>query len=123
MYDGRGVIIVSRPKWRLGPDRDSDEETILKEQQEIKEEVKEPPRYKVLMHNDDFTPINFVFLILQEIFHYDSFRSELFAYYVQEVGVAVVGIYPFEIAETKVNKAMSIAQEAGYPLLFEMEKE
>lgn len=91
-----------------------DSGTDIKERQ--KHEVKEPEMYKVLLLNDDFTPKEFVVEILRTIFHRsrsDAWRVMLTAH---TTGKAVVGLYTYDIANTKVGQSKQKAREAGYPL-------
>jgi ATP-dependent Clp protease adaptor protein ClpS len=85
--------------------------------------VERPPLYKVLLHNDDFTTQEFVDWILVTVFRLDAERAHRIMLHVHMHGVGVAGIYPYEIAESKVNKTMSLAREAEFPLLCTTEPE
>ncbi len=93
----------------------------LLEHQQTK--MKPPRRYKVIIHNDDFTPQNFVV----EVLHYFFNKSEQEAYKIMmtahQSGKAIVGLYSKEVAETKVAIAMQYARNVKYPLLFTFEPE
>lgn len=81
-----------------------------------------PKQYQVLLHNDDFTPRDFVIGVIQIVFN-KSFDDALrLMLHVHTNGVGVVGIYNFEIAETKVNLVHQLAQEQGFPLLCTLEE-
>ncbi|MBK7995689.1 MAG: ATP-dependent Clp protease adaptor ClpS [Blastocatellia bacterium] len=80
---------------------DPDQATITKN----KEEVTEPPKYKVILHNDDFTPMDFVTLVLEKVFRYSYRQAESLMLKVHYSGSGIVGIYPYEIAELKLVKA------------------
>lgn len=85
-------------------------------------EVKEPSMYKVLLHNDDYTPMDFVVQVLEEIFHFDHQKAQKVMMDVHLKGMGCCGIYPFDIAETKVALVMDAASENEYPLKCSMEK-
>jgi ATP-dependent Clp protease adaptor protein ClpS len=78
--------------------------------------LREPRRYKVIIYNDDFTTMDFVVKLLMEIFHKSLPESESLMLQVHKGGQAVVGIYTYDIARTKVERATGMAREAGYPL-------
>lgn len=89
----------------------------------VSEETSPPPRYKVLLHNDDYTTMDFVVKVLRQVFgksYADAVRIML-AVHQQDVGVA--GVYPAEIAETKVDTVHGMAREREYPLRCSMEPE
>ncbi len=82
-----------------------------------------PPLYKVILLNDDFTPMEFVVHVLERIFglgHQQAFDLMLT---VHKKGLAVVGVFPFEVAETKVAQVMELARREQHPLQCTMEKE
>lgn len=90
---------------------------------ETKPKTKRPPMYKILILNDDFTPMEFVVHVLERFFgltHAQSFELMLT---VHKKGVAVVGVFSHEIAETKVAQVMDFAQRHQHPLQCTMEKE
>lgn len=103
--------------------RNSDENTITKDQTDIKEQVTEPPKYQVILHNDDFTPMDFVTLMLEKVFQYSSQQAYALMLKVHYSGSGVVGVYPYEIAEVKLVKAISMAKQQGYPLMLSLEKD
>src|SRR5258708_29476806 len=80
-----------------------------------------PRVYKVLLHNDDYTPMEFVVLILREVFNKSDADSTAIMLHAHTHGFAVAGIYSFEIAETKVQQTMALASKASFPLLCTME--
>ncbi len=77
--------------------------------------TKEPKQYEVIMHNDDFTTMEFVVDVLTGIFHKERATAEALMLDVHKKGSAVVGRYSYDIAVTKTNKAMSLAKEKGFP--------
>ena len=88
-----------------------------------KPRTKRPSLYKVLMLNDDYTPMEFVVYVLQRFFSMDEGRAAGIMMTVHTKGVAVVGVYPFEIAETKVTQVMDCSRSNQHPLQCTMEKE
>jgi len=88
-----------------------------------KPKTKRPSLYKVLMLNDDYTPMEFVVYVLQRFFILNHDRAFDIMLTVHNKGVAVVGVYPFEIAETKVTQVMDCARSNQHPLQCTMEKE
>jgi ATP-dependent Clp protease adaptor protein ClpS len=85
--------------------------------------VAKPPLFKVLLHNDDFTTMEFVVEVLQAVFHHDITGATRIMLHIHQRGVGVAGTYSMEIAETKAEKVMSMAREAEYPLLCTVEPE
>ena len=83
--------------------------------------IREPKHYQVIMHNDDFTPMDFVVEILRGIFHKDEIEAVHLMMKVHESGSAAVGAYPRDIAVTKVQNATSRAREEGYPFRMTIE--
>jgi ATP-dependent Clp protease adaptor protein ClpS len=88
-----------------------------------REETKRPSLYKVLMLNDDYTPMEFVVYVLQRFFNMDHAKAVDVMLTVHNKGVAVVGVYSFEIAETKVAQVMDCARSNQHPLQCTIEKE
>ena len=88
-----------------------------------KPRTKRPSLYKVLMLNDDYTPMEFVVYVLQRFFGLNHERAVDIMLTVHNKGVAVVGVYPFEVAETKVTQVMDCARSNQHPLQCTMEKE
>ena len=84
--------------------------------------VKEPRQYNVVMHNDDFTTMEFVVEVLVDIFHKDEVTAQAIMLGVHKRGKAVVGKYPYDIATTKVNAALSRAKAQGFPFRMTVEE-
>lgn len=82
-----------------------------------------PSLFKVLMHNDDYTTMEFVVEVLQSVFHQTSTAAERVMLAIHFQGVGHCGTYPFAIAETKVQEVRSRARKAGFPLRCSIEKE
>ena len=85
--------------------------------------LKIPSFYKVILINDDYTPMDFVVTILTEVFEKDQAQAELIMLKVHHEGQAVCGVYTFEIAETKANIVKALAQSEEHPLQCTVEKE
>ena len=90
---------------------------------ELDEEVTEPPMYKVMLINDDYTTMEFVVGILVHVFHKSAEDATQIMLNVHRAGVGLCGVYPYEVAETKVDTVHALAKEAGFPLKCTMEKE
>ncbi|MFI0394993.1 ATP-dependent Clp protease adapter ClpS [Paracoccus jiaweipingae] len=88
-----------------------------------KPRTQRPPLYKVLLLNDDFTPMEFVVHILERLFAKTHAQAIEIMLTVHKKGVAVVGIYSYEVAETKVAQVMELARRSQHPLQCTMEKE
>ncbi len=85
--------------------------------------LREPQLYKVLLLNDDYSSMEFVIDILMTVFHKSYEESEKIMLEVHKQQRGLCGVYPFEIAETKVSQVTKIAREQGFPLKAIMEKE
>lgn len=85
--------------------------------------VERPSLYKVLLLNDDFTPMDFVVEVLESVFKQDHTSATKIMLDVHKKGKGVCGVYPYEIAETKVAIVANMAKEAGFPLQCTMEKD
>lgn len=93
---------------------------ILSQKSRVK--VKKPKQYKVIMHNDDYTTMEFVIEVLVRIFHKKLEEAEKIMLDVHKVGKGVAGIYSYDIAMTKANTAMSWAKEEGFPFKLSVEE-
>jgi ATP-dependent Clp protease adaptor protein ClpS len=78
--------------------------------------IAEPPRYAVVLHNDDYTTMECVVEILRKFFHLSADQAHLIMLRVHREGKGIAGIYSYEIAETKASQAMEFAKSRGYPL-------
>ena len=83
---------------------------------------KKPSQYKVLMLNDDYTPMEFVVMVLKRFFSMDLEEATRVMLHVHQRGVGVCGIFPYEVAETKVNQVMDFARQNQHPLQCTLEK-
>ena len=95
----------------------------IKELTDIEIDITNPPMYKVILHNDDYTPMDLVIEILTSIFHKSVDEANSIMWQVHEKGKAVCGVYVHEIAQTKVQQVKATAKQNGYPLLATLEKE
>jgi len=94
----------------------------LIDKQKSKDKVVPPSKYKVVMHNDDFTPMDIVVAILMTVFKKPQEVAFKLMMDVHEKGKGVAGIYSKQIAESKVGKASMLTKQLGYPFLLTMEK-
>ena len=101
------------------PDFERDEAVLT--ESEIKPE--KPPLFKVLLHNDDITTMEFVVYVLRTVFHKNESDAFQIMMNVHRAGVGVAGIYTYEIANMKAEKCMNLAQAHEYPLLCTVEEE
>lgn len=102
------------------PDNDDEEggtSTVIKNKVEL------PKKYKVLLHNDDYTTMEFVIFILQGVFHKTLEEAEKVMLEVHRTGIGLCGIYTFEIAESKLKKVERLALEHSHPLMCSIEPE
>ena len=97
------------------------EHTSIRERQRI--DLREPRRYKVTIYNDDFTTMEFVVMVLIQVFFKSETEAETLMLQVHHSDKAVVGIYSYDVATSKVRKATNMARDAGYPLRLTVEPE
>jgi ATP-dependent Clp protease adaptor protein ClpS len=83
---------------------------------------KKPSQYKVLLLNDDYTPMEFVVMVLKSFFRMDLEQATRVMLHVHQRGVGVCGVFPYEVAETKVNQVMDFARQNQHPLQCTLEK-
>jgi ATP-dependent Clp protease adaptor protein ClpS len=121
-------LMAAHPSLHLGPDEggregngDSkfDTSTITR----AKPKTKRPSLYRVLLLNDDYTPMEFVVLVLQDVFNKSREDAMRIMLHVHNQGVGECGVYPFEVAETKVTRVMDTARKNQHPLQCVMEKQ
>ena len=98
--DGTGVAVESRTKPKL----------------------KKPHMYKVLLHNDDYTTMEFVVYVLQSIFHHAEADAMQIMLHVHKTGIGVAGVYTREVAETRINQVETLARRHEYPLRCSMDE-
>jgi ATP-dependent Clp protease adaptor protein ClpS len=90
---------------------------------EVGDDLDEPSMYRVLLHNDDYTTMEFVVEILMLVFKKSSEDAVRIMLNVHQKGVGICGVYTFEVSETKVNTVNALAIQHGFPLKCTMEKE
>lgn len=95
--------------------------TIVKP--DTKEQVKPPELFRVLMHNDDYTTMDFVVAVLQSVFQKPTEEAVRIMLNIHHEGIGMCGVYPADIAETKIDTVHAQAQAHGYPLRCSMEPE
>ena len=93
------------------------------EETESKAKLERPPLYKVLLHNDDFTTMEFVVFILQTVFNHGESEAIQIMLNVHKQGIGLAGVYTYEVAEMKVERVTNIAQANEFPLLCTMEED
>lgn len=96
------------------------EESILSD---TEDEVREPPIYRVLLHNDDYTTMDFVVEVLMTVFQKSMEESILIMLNVHRQGTGMCGLYTYEVAETKMNSVHALARKKDFPLRCSVEKE
>jgi ATP-dependent Clp protease adaptor protein ClpS len=99
------------------PEHDSE---ILTEQET---KLEKPKLFKVLLHNDDFTTMEFVVFVLQYVFNRSDADAITIMLKVHKEGIGIAGIYPYEVAKTKSEKTMNLAKSREFPLLCTVEAE
>ena len=87
-----------------------------------KPKTKKPAMYKVIMLNDDYTPMEFVILVLERFFSKNSEEATTIMMHVHQKGVGICGVYTYEVAETKVQQVMDLARQHQHPLQCTLEK-
>ena len=97
--------------------------TDIQLDEKIKITVSEPKRWKVIVLNDDSTPMEFVVAILMEIFKHTDVTAREIMLNVHETGSGIAGVYSFEIAEAKAVEATNVARTNGHPLQLKLEEE
>jgi ATP-dependent Clp protease adaptor protein ClpS len=90
---------------------------------ETRDEIDEPPMYKVLLHNDDYTTMEFVVEILMLVFNKPPEEAVEIMLNVHQKGIGICGVYTYEVSETKVNTVHDLARGNGFPLKCTMEEE
>ena len=95
----------------------------IKDKVEVAYEIEFPSMYKVILHNDNYTSMDFVVMILSDIFHKNQNEAEAIMLIVHEKGKGLCGVYTKEIAYTKANQVKILAKAEGFPLLTTVEKD
>jgi len=95
----------------------------LEEEFDVALELEEPQMYKVLLHNDDYTSMDFVVEILTGVFHKTQQQAEQIMFQIHEHEKAICGVYSFEIAQTKAQQVKQRAKQSEFPLLATIEED
>lgn len=90
---------------------------------QVKPKTRKPSMYRVLLLNDDYTPMEFVVMILERLFNKSREEATRIMLHVHNYGVGVCGVYPYEVAEQKVKQVLDLAQRYEHPLQCTMERE
>lgn len=88
-----------------------------------KAQTREPPKFKVIIFNDDYTSMEFVVFVLQNVFRHTPASATRLMLAIHRTGLGVAGVYTKEIAEARVEQTMGLARESGHPLQCTMEPE
>ena len=107
---------------KMEREMEEQEGVAVSEKPKPKQKLKPPNNYQVVFHNDDFTPMEFVVWLLQDIYHHPVARAHQIMFDVHKKGKGVAGVYTFEIAEAKVYRSMISAKENDFPLLVTAEE-
>ena len=110
---------MSGAKFFMSAEEDPSQQILV----ETRPKTKRPPLYKVMLLNDDFTPMEFVVLVLERFFSKNPTQAFEIMLTVHKKGLAMVGIFSHEIAETKVSQVMDFSRRHQHPLQCTMEKE
>jgi ATP-dependent Clp protease adaptor protein ClpS len=104
-------------------DKKKNPTTRRDEQTMVKERIKRPRKHKVVLHNDDFTPMEFVVEILESVYNRTGAEATRIMLTIHRSGIGIAGVFSREIAEAKAIKTVRFARESGYPLLCTTEPE
>lgn len=105
------------------PDKGNDGGLLTATRPKAEEKTKKPRLYKVLLHNDDYTSMEFVIEVLTKFFHKSQAEATHLMLYVHHKGRAVVGVFTYDVAHTKTQQVITFAREQGYPLMCTAEPE
>jgi len=98
-------------------------DTVVERRTKEQVKTRKPPLYKCILLNDDYTPMEFVVEILKSVFHKSQADATRIMLHVHQNGMGIAGVFPYEIAETKVRTVEELAKENQFPLKCVMEKE
>jgi ATP-dependent Clp protease adaptor protein ClpS len=98
-------------------------DTLTKPRVKVLPKTKRPPLYKVILINDDYTPREFVVMVLEAVFRMSEDQAHRVMITAHQRGVCVVAVFAKEIAESKATEATDLGKEAGFPLMFTTEPE
>ena len=120
---GANRIIIAMKRDDDGNDRGGRDETEHGVAVKSRSKTNKPSMYKVLMLNDDYTPMEFVVYVLEKFFNRNHEDATKIMLHVHQKGVGICGVYTYEVAETKVNQTMDLAQQNQHPLQCTIEKD
>ena len=119
----RKRMVSARITGGNGDGRSGEGNIVTERKTRTKAKTAKPPLYKVILLNDDYTPMEFVVEVLKAVFHKQHADATRIMLHVHQNGMGVAGVYPFEVAETKTHTVEELARQAEYPLKCVMEKE
>ena len=119
----KDISIKIMPSTTMGKDKDGDNDVEGNIKLAVKPKTKIPPLYRVLMMNDDYTPMEFVIEVLEKCFQKNREEATQIMLHVHQRGVGVCGIYSYDLAETKAMQVMNSARKYEHPLQRQLEKE
>jgi ATP-dependent Clp protease adaptor protein ClpS len=117
-----GPVCAGGDEDKPGGGGDADGQDQLGVATKTRTKPKKPSMFKVLLLNDDYTPMEFVVMVLKRYFSMDLEQATRVMLHVHQKGVGICGIFPYEIAETKVNQVMDFARKNQHPLQCTLEK-
>jgi ATP-dependent Clp protease adaptor protein ClpS len=97
--------------------------TLIKPRTKVRTKTQRPPLYKVILLNDDYTPREFVVLVLKAVFRMNAEQAQRVMMTAHQKGSCVIAVYTRDVAETKAKEATDLGKEKGYPLFFTTEPE
>ncbi len=103
--------------------RDTDRGTTIGVVTKTKAKTQKPPMFKVLILNDDYTPMEFVVFVLERFFQKNKEEATRIMLHVHQKGIGVCGVFTYEVAETKVSQVIDFARQNQHPLQCTMEKD
>ncbi len=117
------IGVKNMPLITMGEDKSSTDDVEGNIKLAVKPKTKTPPLYRVLMMNDDYTPMEFVIEVLEKFFQKNREEATQIMLHVHQRGVGVCGIYAYDLAETKAMQVMNYARKYEHPLQVQLEKE
>ena len=116
------LVLRITPSITMGEDKDSKDDVEGNVKLAVKPKTKTPPLYRVLMMNDDYTPMEFVVMVLEKIFNKKQEEATQIMLHVHKNGIGVCGTFTYEVAESKCKSVMDMAKKNEHPLQCTMEK-
>ncbi len=122
ILDCQNIMATNRPMCADDEGEDGNGDNDVGVATKTREKTKKPSMYKVLLLNDDYTPMEFVVLVLKRFFKMDIDEATRVMLHVHQKGVGICGIFSYEVAETKVTQVMDFANKNQHPLQCTLEK-